>query len=83
MGQEIDYTERRVASFLLRFWMEPREAEGEEPVFRGYIRHLQTGEEAYLTDPEAIIELVRRWLASETVDSVSSAQDEPLHRTQR
>lgn len=71
MGQGTSYTERRVASFLLRFWVEPRELEDAPPVFRGYIRHLQTGEEMYFSDPETLIEHVFQWLKREEAASIA------------
>ena len=49
---------RRTASFLVRLWLEPREIAGQDPPLRGYIRHLQTGEERYLSDPRMIAEYV-------------------------
>ncbi|MBI3943431.1 MAG: hypothetical protein HY326_10500 [Chloroflexi bacterium] len=54
--------DRHVVSFLIRFWLEPRELEHEDPPLRGYIRHLQTGEEDYLSSPEMLVEYVRRQL---------------------
>lgn len=50
--------ERETASFLVRFWLEPRETStGIRPI-RGYIRHLQTGEERYVSDTGLILEYV-------------------------
>lgn len=54
--------ERRVASFLVRFWLEPRETEDGIPQVRGYIKHLQTGEERYVSDTGLILEYVLRRL---------------------
>lgn len=50
--------QRHVASFLIRFWLEPRETEDGTPPMRGYIRHLQTGEERYVNDTGMIAEYV-------------------------
>ena len=48
--------ERHVVSLLVRFWLESRE-ESESPApVRGYIRHLQTGEECYINDPGMVEE---------------------------
>lgn len=50
--------ERESASFLVRFWLEPRETStGIRPI-RGYIRHLQTGEERYVSDTGLLLEYV-------------------------
>ncbi|MBI3943432.1 MAG: hypothetical protein HY326_10505 [Chloroflexi bacterium] len=54
--------DRHVVSFLIRFWLEPRELEHLSAPLRGYIRHLQTGEEDYVCSPEMIVEVVRRQL---------------------
>lgn len=64
----------RVASFLVRLWLEPREVEGKASPLRGYIRYLQTGEEHYFSDPEMIVEYVLRQLQ----DDMQST----CHRTQ-
>lgn len=50
------------ASFLVRCWLEPREAEGAEPVVRVTVRNLQTGEEQHLSDPRQLGERVLRQL---------------------
>lgn len=54
--------ERHVVSFLVRFWMEPRENEQDIQPVRVYIRHLQTGEERYYSDPGMILEYMLRHL---------------------
>lgn len=45
---------RRGASFLVRFWWEEREGAGREPVLRGYLRNLHSGEERHLADPSEL-----------------------------
>lgn len=50
------------ASFLVRCWLEPREAEGAEPVVRITVRNLQTGEEQHLSDPRQLGERLVRHL---------------------
>lgn len=45
-------------SFLVRFWVEPSEGEG-EPVLRGCIKNLKTGQEHYVDDPGKVGDLVR------------------------
>ena len=44
----------QTASFLVRFWREPREKADDQPVVRGYLRNLGSGEELYLRDPEQL-----------------------------
>lgn len=57
--------ESPAASYLVRFWLEPREKEGESSPFRGYTRDLQTGEERYFGDPRRFAEHVIRRLQAE------------------
>ncbi len=52
-------------SYLVRFWLEPREKEGESSPFRGYARDLETGEERYFGDPRRFAEHVLRRLRAE------------------
>lgn len=47
-------------SFLLRIWSEPREAEGETPRVRVFLRNLKTGEESYLGDLDQLGDTVLR-----------------------
>ncbi|MEM7351342.1 MAG: hypothetical protein AAF657_11085 [Acidobacteriota bacterium] len=54
--------ERPSGSFLVRFWLEPGETEGESATCRGYARDLQTGEECYFGDPSRFAEQVFRGL---------------------
>jgi hypothetical protein len=63
LGETVE--ERVAASFLLRLWLEPREGENVAPPLRGYVRHLQTGEELYFTDPGKLVEYVLRQLGVE------------------
>ena len=69
--------ERRAVSFLLRFWFEPREAEHAASPLRGYIRHLQTGEEHYVSDLEQMAEYVLRQLRDAPTEPTSRNGDEP------
>lgn len=48
-----------VHSFLVRLWIEPRDAAGAEARTRLYIRDLRSGEERYLSDPDQIADFLR------------------------
>lgn len=48
--------ERTGGSFLVRVWYEAREGGAGDPAFRGYVKDLQTGEERFARDPEAVKE---------------------------
>ena len=39
-------------SFVVRVWQEPREIEGEPPVWRGWVEHVQSGDRVYFRDLE-------------------------------
>lgn len=73
-GKPTRNTQRRgrpmspAASFLVRCWLEPREAEGAEPVLRITVRNLQTGEEQHLSDPRQLGERVLRHLEGIAVE---------------
>lgn len=54
----------KAASFLVRFWHEPRGAAGRAPVLRGWVRNLKTGEERYLNGPDQVVEHLRSQLES-------------------
>ena len=67
---------RREVSYLVRFWLEPREQEGETAPFRGYSRDLRTGEEQYFRDPRRLAETILRRLRAadrEEVDGSAAA----------
>ncbi len=48
------------ASYLVRFWLEPQD--GGKPSLRGYVRHLGTGEESYVGDPNDLGEHILKQL---------------------
>ena len=52
---------QRRGSFLVRVWQEAPRIEGAEPVVRGYLRDLGSGEEQYLRDLADLgMEILRR-----------------------
>lgn len=53
-------SERRKASFLVRLWEEESGVEGDQPVLRGYLRDLASGEQRYLSDPSDLAEEILR-----------------------
>ena len=63
-------------SFLVRFWVEPSNAPGEQ-VLRGCIKNLKTGQEHYVDDPGKVGDLVRGHLKDrERARSSSKAPEE-------
>lgn len=74
---------RPLASFLVRCWFEPRDADDKEPVLRGYLRNLKSGEETYLSDLKVVEQQIlasllddeaRRRREVETVPAVERAE---------
>lgn len=63
---------QQTASFLVRFWREPREKSGDEPVVRGYLRNLGSGEEQYIRDPEQLGVHILRHLRLEMEEGASA-----------
>lgn len=56
-------------SFIVRFWLEPRELVGKKPVWRGMVEHVPTGRRLYLEDPEVITEFIASYLPGVSVSS--------------
>lgn len=42
-------------AFILRFWLEPRTTEGVEPIWRGVIEHVPTGQRRYVKDVDELV----------------------------
>lgn len=59
----------RNASFLVRFWQEPRDIDSGQPLLRGYVRNLRTGAERYVSGLEELPEQVRSALQGEPFGS--------------
>ena len=69
--------ERSALSYLVRYWLEPREEEDESSPFRGYARDLRTGEERYFGDPRRLAEhIIRRLNAARQERALRSETDE-------
>ncbi len=67
---------RAAASFLVRFWQSPGSGLGQESL-QGHVRHLQTGEELYINDPQGLTEVVLRELLSEQQEEAASSRLSP------
>ena len=64
--------ERQAASLLVRCWLEPSETPSAEPVLRGYVRNLKTGEERFIKDLDSVGQQILRQLSP--ADTNSEAQ---------
>ena len=54
--------ERRGVSYLVRFWLEPKQTGEDAGPFRGYARDLRTGEERYFGNPQGLSDHIHRRL---------------------
>lgn len=51
-------------TFILRFWLEPKENKGGTPEWRGVIEHIITGENQYVKDLDEIAAFIWPYLKS-------------------
>lgn len=56
MSQEVGLAPSH--SFIIRAWLEPREFQA-PPEWRWHVRHVQSGEEAYLRDLDGVLGFLR------------------------
>ncbi len=70
----IEGGERPAVSYLVRFWLEPREKESESAPYRGYARDLHTGEERYFSDPRRFAEHMLRSLRAAAQEQTSGSE---------
>ncbi|GIK41283.1 MAG: hypothetical protein BroJett011_51160 [Chloroflexota bacterium] len=54
--------------FILRIWREGREIEGAEPVWRGVIEHVPSGERRYLGDLDEVSDFIVPYLEAVGVE---------------
>jgi len=50
----VDSFEANSHSFIVRFWVEPREIEDAKPVWRGVVEHVSSGRKLYLKNLKEI-----------------------------
>ena len=58
----MDSFEANSHSFIVRFWVEPREIEDAKPVWRGVVEHVPSGKKLYLNNLEEIIVFINSYL---------------------
>jgi hypothetical protein len=49
-------------AFIVRFWLEPREIQGEKPLWRGVIEHVPSGRQLNLKDLNEITAFIEFYL---------------------
>jgi hypothetical protein len=68
----LDPQPRRAQSFLVRVWLEPREGAGQAPRLVSMVRDLATGEERYLSEPERVVDFLRRQLVGQAEEEAAA-----------
>lgn len=61
-------------SFIVRFWLEPRELDNARPIWRGVVEHVATGEKLYLKNLEEVKQFIVSYLPETVVfqDKINS-----------
>ena len=54
-------------SFIMRFWLEPRELENANPIWRGVIEHVASDHKIHLKNLEEVKQFIMEYLPDTTV----------------
>ncbi len=65
------------ASFLLRFWAEPRESSGARPRFGSFVSRLGTDEEHYFGDFRTLVAWLEEYLGREFAGTLNVEAGKP------
>lgn len=52
---------QRHSSFVLRIWWEETDAAESQPIWRGWVQHVRSGEAAYVQDVAGLLAFIERW----------------------
>ena len=58
----MDLFEDNSHSFIVRFWLEPREIKDAKPVWRGVVEHVASGRKLYLKNLEEIKAFIKSYI---------------------
>ena len=58
----MEFAEDHTHAFIVRFWREPREIQGEKPLWRGVIEHVPSGRQLALKDLDMITVFIESYL---------------------
>jgi len=58
----VDLFEDNSHSFIVRFWLEPREIKDAKPVWRGVVEHVASGRKLYLKNLEEIKAFIKSYI---------------------
>jgi len=61
-GRNVNLFEGNSHSFIVRFWLEPREIEDAKPHWRGVIEHVESGKKLYLKNLNEIKAFIGTYL---------------------
>ena len=53
-ARRLDQRRETAHTFIARFWLEPREIADAEPIWRGVVEHISSGQRKYITALEEI-----------------------------
>ena len=61
-------------TFIMRFWLEPRELENARPIWRGVVEHVASGRKHYLKNLEEVKQFILSYLPEAVVfqDKINS-----------
>ena len=66
---------QRHSSFVIRIWWEQTDAAaGSQPIWRGWVQHVASGEAAYVQDLEGLLAFIQRWTGRLTSENQPSAR---------
>ena len=54
-------------AFVVRFWLEPRELENANPIWRGVIEHVTSGRKIHLKNLEEVKQFIMEYLPDTAV----------------
>ena len=58
----MESTEDYTHAFIVRYWLEPREIQGERPLWRGMIEHVPTGRQFALKGLDEVTAFIESYL---------------------
>jgi hypothetical protein len=63
----VNINEDNTHSFIVRFWLEPRELENARPIWRGVVEHVASGHRHYLKNIEEVKQFIVSYLPETVV----------------
>jgi hypothetical protein len=60
--KKMEFPADHTHAFIVRFWLEPREIQGEKPLWRGMIEHVDSGRKLFLKGLNEITAFIESYL---------------------